>query len=95
LQVSKRLIIIVLTKAIIMDKESQFFDIDLSKFKMDAPIYTMGIDSSSDYTDNVYCLIMRHDKETTVILSKTISSYAEFIMEVNALSKYFNAQIIK
>ena len=78
-----------------MDKESQVFDIDLSKFKMDDPIYTMGIDSSSDHSHNAYCLIMRHDKETTVILSKTISSYVEFIMEVNTLSKYFNAQILE
>jgi hypothetical protein len=62
---------------------------------MDAPIYTMGIYSSPNHTDNAYCLMMRHGKENIVILSKKISSFNKFIIEVNTLSKYFNAHIIE
>lgn len=70
-----------------------------SIFKLDnvvikEPKYTIGVDTY-DENANAYCLVRMVDEKMEVILAKTIRDKKKFDKEVENLSKYFGAAIIK
>ena len=62
--------------------------------KIKEPRFIIGVDTY-DKKNNAYCLTMKFDKTTFILLSKTIRDENEFQDEVENLQKYFDATIIK
>jgi hypothetical protein len=53
------------------------------------PTYKIGV------ADNAYCLVGYFEKEPIIILTKQIQDKQQFEDEVNNLSKYFDAEILR
>lgn len=64
------------------------------KSTIKGPKYIIGVDTY-DENANTYCLVRILDENQEVILTKTICDKKEFDKEVENLSKYFDAVIIK
>lgn len=63
--------------------------------KVEKPSYVIGVDTY-DKRVNTYCLMRRRiDNSLEIILLKTIRNEKDFNTEVENLSKYFNADIIR
>lgn len=73
---------------------SYLFDWNLIKDKVVEPEYFMGVDTY-DKEINSYCLTRRVDGVIEVLLSKEIKDENDFEKEVENLSKYFNAKVLR
>lgn len=60
----------------------------------ESPNYYIGVDTY-DKNALAYCLTRRLDGKTEIILLKTMASEKEFKEEVENISKYFNAKVLK
>jgi hypothetical protein len=79
--------------------EDSFFDVKmltarLEKIKKMNISYAIGVDTS-DENCMAYCLSKIIDDRHEILLIKTMSNKNEFNQEVENLSKYFNAVILK
>jgi len=83
------------SKGIAKPRVSSSFVFDpalLDKIKVDAPTYSIGVDT---YDENslAYCFCKHLDGKVEILLAKTMRSKKDFKEEVSNLSKYFNAKI--
>jgi hypothetical protein len=62
--------------------------------KINEPQYYIGVDNY-DKENNAYCLSRHWEGNIEILQSKVIKDEVEFEKEVENLSKYFNAKIIK
>lgn len=61
---------------------------------MNKPTYVIGIDNY-DPEIFTYCLAKNYNNTTEVLLIKRMKNKLDFKEEINNLSKYFNAIILK
>lgn len=73
---------------------SYLFDWNTIKENIIEPEYFMGADTY-DKEMNAYCLTRRVDGVIEVLLSKVIKDENDFEKEVENLSKYFNAKVLR
>lgn len=55
------------------------------------PVYIMGIDQYEEDRNN-YCLMKKFNGTSEIILQKTIKNKDDFMVEVENIAKYFNAE---
>jgi hypothetical protein len=73
---------------------NQFFDITKLPINKEETKYYICVDTY-DENANAYCLSKMYDKNFDIVLCKTIHDKSEFEMEVENLTKYFNAIPLK